>query len=97
MCYEEKIIGRVMFNKYLLYCVRSVRSRSFSGPYFPSFTLNTERYSVSLRIQSKCWKMQTRKTPNTETCYAVLIMTFLYECVEIHIANVFKYIYRVDL
>ena len=30
--------------------MKSVRIRSFSGPYFPSFGLNTERYSVSLRI-----------------------------------------------
>ena len=33
----------------------------FSGPYFPVFELNTERYSVSLHIQSKCWKIRTRK------------------------------------
>ena len=33
----------------------------FSGPYFPAFGLNTERYSVSLRIQSKCGKIRTRK------------------------------------
>ena len=25
-----------------------------SGPYFPAFGLNMERYKVSLRIQSKC-------------------------------------------
>ena len=28
-------------------------------------------YYVSLRIQSKCWKMQTRITPKTDTFYAV--------------------------
>ena len=33
----------------------------FSGLYFPAFRLNTERYSVSLRIQSKCRKMRTRR------------------------------------
>ena len=33
----------------------------FSGPYFPAFVLNTGRYSVSLRIQSKCRKIQTKK------------------------------------
>ena len=33
----------------------------FSGPYFPAFGLNTERYSVSLRIQSECGKIRTRK------------------------------------
>ena len=33
----------------------------FSGPYFPAFRLNTERYFVSLRIQSECGKIRTRK------------------------------------
>ena len=35
--------------------------RVFSGPYFPAFRLNTERFSVSLRIQSECGKTQTRQ------------------------------------
>ena len=47
--------------------------RSFIGPYFSAFGLNTEKYSVSLRIQSECGKMRTRITPNTDTFYAVLI------------------------
>ena len=33
----------------------------FSGRYFPAFGLNTERYSVSVRIQPECGKIQTRK------------------------------------
>ena len=33
----------------------------FSGPYFPAFGLNTERYFVPLRIQSECGKLRTRK------------------------------------
>ena len=33
----------------------------FSGPYFPAFGLNTVKYSVSLRIQSECGKIQARK------------------------------------
>ena len=49
------------------HCVKSIRIRSFSGPYFQTFELNTERYGVSLRIQSKCGKIQTRKTRNTDT------------------------------
>ena len=36
--------------------------KSFSGPYFPAFGLNTERYSVSLRNQSECGKIRTRNT-----------------------------------
>ena len=33
----------------------------FSGPYFPALGLNTERYFVSLHIQSECGKVRTRK------------------------------------
>ena len=33
----------------------------FSSLYFPVFGLNMERYSVSLRIQSECGKIRTRK------------------------------------
>ena len=33
----------------------------FSGPYFLAFGLNTERYSVSLRIQSEWRKIRARK------------------------------------
>ena len=54
--------------------MKSVRIRSYSGPHFPVFGLNTERYSVSLRIQSECGKMRTRITPNTDTFYAVQII-----------------------
>ena len=35
----------------------------FSDPHFLAFGLNTERYSVSLRIQSDCGKIRTRKNP----------------------------------
>ena len=45
-----------------------VNFRSFSGPYFPAFGLNTE---ISLRIMSECGKIQTGKTPNTDTFQAV--------------------------
>ena len=33
----------------------------FSGPYFPAFGLNTERYSINLRIQPECRKIRPRK------------------------------------
>ena len=54
-----------------VHCAKSVRIWSYSGPYFPAFGLNKERYSVSNRIQSKCGKVRTRITPNTDTSYAV--------------------------
>ena len=53
------------------HCVKSVRIWNLSGPYFPAFRLNTEIYQVNLCIQSKCWKIRTRKTPNTDTFLAV--------------------------
>ena len=52
-----------------IHCVKSVLIRSFSSPYFSTSRLNTERCSVSLRIQSK---IQTRKTPITDTFCAVI-------------------------
>ena len=35
------------------HCVKSVRIRSYSGLHFLAFGMNTERYGVSLRIQSR--------------------------------------------
>ena len=52
-------------------CVKSVRIQSYSDPYFPAFGLNTERYFLSLRIQSECGKIRTRIAPNTDNFHAV--------------------------
>ena len=74
-------------------CVKSVRIRSFSGPYFPAFGLNTGRYVVSLRIQSKCRKIRTRKTPNMDTFHAVywqalLLTSMLFFSISTHHRNI---------
>ena len=61
-----------------LHCVKNVRIRSYSGPHFSAFGPNTERYSVSLRIQSGCGKMRTRITPKTDTIYAVFSLKYLW-------------------
>ena len=59
--------------------VQSVRSRSFSGPYFLAFKLNTERYRVSLRcispysIQMQENTDQKKKTLSMDTLHTVLI------------------------
>ena len=52
------------------HCVKSVRIRSYSGPHFPVFGLNTEKYSLSFHIQPECEKMRTSITPNRDTFYA---------------------------
>ena len=51
--------------------INRVRIQSYSGPQFLAFGLNKKKYFVSLRIQSKCGKIRTRITPNTDTFYAV--------------------------
>ena len=56
--------------------VESVRIWGYFGPHFPAFGLNTERYGVSLRTQSECGKMRTRKTPNMYTFHVVYMYTF---------------------
>ena len=53
------------------HCVNSVRIQSFSSPHFPVFGLNSERYSVSLCIQTECEKIPTWKTLNTGSFHAV--------------------------
>ena len=55
-----------------IHCIEFVRIRSYSGPPFPAFGLNTERYAVSLRIQSEFGKMRTRITLNTRTFQAMI-------------------------
>ena len=72
--------GFVNYGVNNVYCVKSVRILSYSGSYFPAFRLNTEKYSVSLCIQSKCGKMRTRIIPNTDTFYAVVIFWIHRKC-----------------
>ena len=52
--------------------VKSVRIRSYSGPHFRAFGLNTERYGASLRIHSDYRKMGTRITLNADSFHALL-------------------------
>ena len=66
--FQNKIIPHLFIN---VHCVKSVPFRSYSGPYFP-LGLNTERYGVSVCIQSECGKIWARITPNTDTFYAVV-------------------------
>ena len=48
--------------------MKSVRIRSYSGPFFPIFRLNTERYSISGLIQSECGKIRTLFTQCRAKC-----------------------------
>ena len=72
----------------MYHCVKSVRIQSYSGPYFPAFRLNTERYFVSLRILYEYGKIRTRITPNTDTFHAVYVLVFTR--VECNMTNIFR-------
>ena len=71
--FRKNYLGRAGFISlfFTKHCVKSVRIRSFSGPYFLAFGLITERYRIFLRIQSKYGKIRTRKTSNTKAFHAV--------------------------
>ena len=66
---EQILLIQLIFD--ISHCVKSVSIRSFSGPYFPPFRVNAEKYGLSPHIQSKCGIIRTRKTPNTFTFHAV--------------------------
>ena len=53
------------------HCVKSVQIRSICGPYFSVIGLNTEIYSVSLRIQPDYGKNGVEKTPYWDTFHGV--------------------------
>ena len=55
------------------HCVKSVLIRSYSGPHFPTFGLNTVRYCLSPHIQCECGRIWTGITPSTDTFYAVFV------------------------
>ena len=72
--FQKESVGKSVYSK-CPHCVKSVCIRSYSSPHFPAFGLNTERYGVSLPVQSECGKMWARITPNTDTFYAVPVCT----------------------
>ena len=70
------IIFRTDSLRSITHCVKNIRIWSYSGPYFPAFEENMERYRVSLLIQSKCRKVRTKITPNTDTFHTVTPLVF---------------------
>ena len=69
----------VLYRSANRHCVKSVRIRSYTGLHFPAFELNTERYSVSLRSQSKCGKTKTRIIPYMDTFFAVRMWDLVWQ------------------
>ena len=61
-----------------MHCVKSIRIRSFFGLYFPTFELNTNKYSAPLCIKSKRGKIRVRKIPNKSTFQASIFFLFYF-------------------
>ena len=70
--FEKGSLPRLILKGFLetFQSVKSGRIRSYSGVHFPALGLNTERYEIS-----KCGKMRTRITPNTDIFHAVIKTT----------------------
>ena len=66
---EQRMYFEILLSLFQTKFIYENSSRSFSDPYFPAFEPNTEIYGVSLRIQSECGKVRTRKNQNTDTFY----------------------------
>ena len=83
-------LNQISEKLWVAHCVKSVRIRNYSGPYFPAFGLNTERYGVSLCIQSAFEKTQPRITPNTDTFHAVVIILCKQAIIKLLLAYTFR-------
>ena len=77
-CFFHNVLCIITNNSRASHCLKRVRIWNFSGPYFPAFTLNTERCSLSLRTQSNIGKIRTGKTPNTDTFHTVSKLQYLF-------------------
>ena len=75
--HNQRITGTYSLRKKCLYSL-------FFWSAFSRIRTEYGKISISLRIQSKCGKMRTRKTPNTSTYHAVLTVSYvnLFNCHE---------------
>ena len=64
------------------HCVKSVRNRSFSGPYFPAFGLNTEN-------AGKCGPAKLRIRTLFTQCAAGIVITVM-QCYCLTVVPVFS-------
>ena len=71
-CYQ--VLQKAPSQMFDQHCVKSIRIRSYSAPYFPAFGLNMERYFVSFPIQCEYRKIRTRITPSTGSVHAVQVL-----------------------
>ena len=71
ICITAISVKKIKYKLHVSKLHESVWIWSFSGPYLPADGLIN---SVSLRIQSKCGKTLTRKTPNSDVFHAVSVL-----------------------
>ena len=62
----------------ILHCVKSVRIWSYSGSYFPVFSLNAGKYGVQ-KLRIRALLTQCRGLPKAATCYSFGKQYFFWE------------------
>ena len=72
--YEKSLTKNFILGSVLIHCMKGVRVRSLSGPYFLVFGLNTEIYRVNPICSQNAGMYGPEKTANTDTFYAVTII-----------------------
>ena len=89
-CFEFSVSSNkeILFN----HCVKSVQIRSFFWSVFSRICTGSERYSISLRIQSECGKIRSRKIPYLDTFHAVKKHTHHFNSLKITFHNITKVI-----
>ena len=81
------LVSLIQFKKLQRHPHRSGKCEIFAGekcPYseffwslFSRIRTEYDKYGVSLRIHSECWKIPTRKTPNTRLLTQLLRLKFV--------------------
>ena len=83
VCKKTNEDGEVM----LFITAWKVAKYGISGPYFPAFGLNTQRYFVSFRIQSECGKIRPRNNSYVDTFQAVYVIKNAHSIVQLFLCQ----------
>ena len=70
------------------HCLKSVRILSFSGPYFPTFGLKTERYGVSLLFSPNAGKYGPEKLRIRTLFTQCLLCNHCKQCLHMYNLNI---------
>ena len=67
MCKDSNMVNRWRITILAITSVKSARIRSFSGPYFPAFGLNTEKYGDTFSPSTRKYGPENLRIPTLFT------------------------------